>query len=156
MQVTGTVTITPTSVVTTTTTVTSASSTPANFYVYYTDSASSTRYASIIPAPEGTPRVVAFPSSTPGTAFNLNNVNAVFDKQPEDIYPWIYLDTTGTAGYPLICSACTNLTCNYIGESNDVFAVCDSYLALGLVGNFTGRSDCVQVTLGVQNATSSA
>lgn len=138
---------------TTTITVSSPSSTPASFYVYYT-SASSTFYGSLVTPPMGTGTVVGFPQQTPGTPFDLTNPRAVFDKNAVDIYPWIILDSSGEAGFPLVCTACDGLQCNYIGETDDVWGVCDGYLALGRSGNFSGHSDCYETNLGIIGLTS--
>ncbi|CAK4034957.1 concanavalin A-like lectin glucanase [Lecanosticta acicola] len=128
---------------TTTITVSSPSSTPASFYVYYTTS-TTTFYGSLVTPPEGTGTVVGFPQQTPGSKFDLSNPKAVFNKNAADIHPWIFLDATGTAGFPLVCTACDGLQCNYVGETGDVWGVCDGYLALGKSGNFSGRADCFE------------
>ena len=138
-------------------TVSTASPAPTNVNLFYTNTtgATTTRTygrASNVTGGSGTFLLFGlgrdtFSVDSLGRLDDLNEPGEFLATNPQDRYPFVFL--VGTA--PLVntptCVGCNGtLHCNYPGDSNDTFAVCDDVLALGPAAGFVGN-DCSVITL---------
>jgi len=142
--------------------ITTTSPTPSSFNIYYT--LNSTQPASFFQAelaPGGSGIVLAPQSQA--DFFTIDGMKRLVDvtagglfiaKNTEDIYPFDFLKATADPRDTPLCEACDGqLTCNYPGTRDNVFALCHGFLALGpkaildqdADGN--GVDDCVRIDL---------
>ncbi|WPH00058.1 Hypothetical protein R9X50_00288100 [Acrodontium crateriforme] len=143
--------------ITTTTTVNQPSAIPTDSFniFYYNATALSTLYGRGVNTTSGKGTLIAFGGAADtfvlDTQLRLSDRtddNEFTSKNTQDPVPYLFLgDTADTANVPT-CTVCDGyLHCDYPGTSNDVFALCDGYLALGPGKNFVGLPQCVVIGL---------
>lgn len=153
-------------VIVTTSRLTIPSSTPASFFIYYYDPVSnatqpSPQFLSSDTAPGGSGLVLSpqsaadsFSLDTQGRLIDLSDDNQFIARNTDDLYPFELLRTKAATKNVPTCSACAGkLQCDYPGTSDNTFAMCYGYLALGPKSIFgkdsdnNGDVDCTPIDL---------